>query len=330
MLTQSFKFSKIVISSDVLCKGMSTVSDSRPMFTFLSSNYSKKEHSYFPIMPGKVSSMRQVPKYIKHPEYSISGVPHNAGNAIFTVKYGSDEFKKLKKSAQLARRMLEFACSLVQPGISTDDIDHLTHNEIIKNGAYPSPINYCGFPKAICTSVNEVVCHGIPDDRKLQEGDILSIDVSIFLDGYHGDNCGTVIVGNKSDDIGVKLIKATQEALDAGIATCKPGACLSSIGEAIENVASSYKFKVIHEFLGHGTGPILHMPPMVRHFKNNTKLKLIPGMIFTIEPILCEGSRKVAVWSDGWTAVTVDGGRAAQFEHEVYITENGAEILTLY
>lgn len=329
MLLKQCKLFKSFLKSSPACKGMATSADTRPMFTFLSTNYSKKEYSYFPISPGNVSPMRSIPKSIKHPEYSITGVPHNTGNTIFTVKSNTEELKKLKKSAQLARRMLEFACSLAKPGMSTDEIDQLTHNEIIKNCAYPSPINYCGFPKAICTSINEVVCHGIPDDRKLQEGDILSIDVSIFLDGYHGDNCGTIIVGNKSDDIGVKLIKATQEALDAGIAVCKPGACLSSIGEAIENVASSYKFKVIHEFLGHGTGPNLHMSPMVRHYKNNTKLTLVPGMIFTIEPILCEGSRKIALWSDGWTAVTVDGGRAAQFEHEVYITENGAEILTL-
>eukprot|EP01035_Chromulina_nebulosa_P017924 gene17924-23545_t len=224
--------------------------------------------------------------------------------------------------------MLDFANSKVCVGITTDEIDRLTHEEIIKHGAYPSPINYYGFPKSICTSVNEVVCHGIPDNRPLENGDVISIDISLYLDGFHGDNCGTVIVGEGDSNL-EHLIKTTQQALDNAIEICKPGAKLSDIGKTIENFANENNFQVIHEFCGHGTGKYLHMLPFVCHYNNTDDLKLAQGMVFTIEPIVVEGDRKIETWEDGWTAVTVDRGRAAQFEHEVLITKNGVEVLTL-
>lgn len=236
---------------------------------------------------------------------------------------------KIKRSAKLARKMLDYANSLVQAGITTEDIDLLTHQEIIAHGAYPSPVNYCGFPKAICTSVNEVVCHGIPDDRKLVEGDMISIDVSLFLDGFHGDNCGTVIVGKSQDSGALKLIDATQECLDQAVAACGPGRCFADIGAAIERVAASRDVRIVREFCGHGLGPTLHMQPLVEHCHNRSKIIMEPGMVFTIEPIIVEGNRRISVWSDGWTAATFDGLRAAQFEHEVLITENGAEVITI-
>lgn len=290
---------------------------------------STKIASSIPVELGIVTPRRTVPNTIQYPEYYHTGKPHVCEDVKY---YQNIEMIKIRKSAKLARKMLDYACSIAKAGMTTEEIDILAHEEIIRNGAYPSPINYYGFPKAICTSVNEVVCHGIPDNRILIDGDVLSIDVSIYLDGYHGDNCKTIIVGNSSssrNDSAKKLIKVTEEAMMAGISVCKPGACLSKIGEAIESVAKANSYSVIHEFLGHGTGPILHMKPLVRHYKNREKFTLMPGMVFTVEPILCEGSRRIEMWADGWTAATVDGGLAAQFEHQVHITEHGYEILTL-
>jgi methionyl aminopeptidase len=288
---------------------------------------SRKIGSDFPVEPGIVSPMQTVPSHIGRPEYASNGRPHSASyGQVFT--YAGAELEKMRSSAKLAREMLEFSCSLVKPGISTDEIDRRTFEEIIKKGAYPSPINYAGFPKAICTSVNEVCCHGIPDSRELREGDVIAIDVSIFKDGVHGDNCKTVIAG-EGDEAAHRLINATEEALNRAISVCGPTACLSDIGEAIEQVAANNDLRIIHEFCGHGLGSILHMYPLIKHFRNYEKLPLVPGMVFTIEPILVEGSRKITTWDDGWTAVCVDGGRSAQFEHEVLITENGAEVITV-
>ena len=235
----------------------------------------------------------------------------------------------MRVSARLARNMLEFACSLVQVGISTEDIDRLTHEEIVKNNAYPSPVNYAGFPKAICTSINEVCCHGIPDSRLLEKGDIISIDVSVYKEGYHGDNCATIIVGGVCDNRGKELIYATQEALNEAISICGPGVKFCEIGGRIEKVASNYDLEVQHEFMGHGLGSMLHMSPLIAHYSHSDNTEMKPGMIFTIEPIFLEGSRDCLRWADNWSSVSVDFGRSAQFEHEILITSTGHEILTV-
>jgi len=287
---------------------------------------SKKVGSDFPVLPGIVSPTPRIPPNIARPEYAESGQPHTAPyNQVFL--YHGEERRRMKDSAKLAREMLEYSMSLIKPGVSTEEIDALTYEQIIKRGAYPSPVNYSGFPKSICTSVNEVCCHGIPDNREILEGDIVSIDVSVYKSGYHGDNCATAIAGEGDDDAHV-LVEATEEALAQAIDVCHPGACLSDIGAAIQGVADEYDYRIVHEFCGHGLGAILHMYPLVKHFKNHEQLELREGMIFTIEPILVEGGRKITTWADGWTAATVDGGRSAQFEHEVLITSNGPEVIT--
>lgn len=261
------------------------------------------------------------------PDHAKSGVP--GGSPDFIKIYTEDAIPKVRKAARLARKMLEFANSLAKPGVTTDDIDRLTHHEIIRNGAYPTPLNYHGFPKSICSSVNEVVCHGIPDDRPLRDGDVLSIDVSLYTeDGYHGDNCGSIIVG-KGDESLRHLVESTKTAVDKAIAVCRPGACFSHIGGAIEEYAMSQGYSVIHEFCGHGTGTNIHMQPLVLHYRNNVRIPMHSGMVFTIEPILAQGSRKLKHWQDGWTASTFDGGRAAQIEHEVLVTDEGCEVLTI-
>ena len=290
----------------------------------------------FPIQPGSVSPMRAVPDHIMRPEYADDGEPGDSGSNRPRI-YNKEEIVRARKAGKLARKMLDFANELASDprnGYSTEDVDRLTHEEIIKHGAYPSPINYRGFPKAVCASVNEVVCHGIPDSRVIEEGDMVSIDVSLYIDGFHGDNCGTIICGGaredrEEDQRAVALIRATEEALDKAIEICGPGVRLSKIGEVIESVAANRDFRIVHEFCGHGTGEYLHMPPFVRHFRNNDHQLMEPGMVFTIEPILVEGGRRIHVWKDGWTAATLDGGRGAQFEHEVLITETGYEVLTV-
>ena len=278
---------------------------------------------------GLVTPMRRVPDQIARPEYAFSGSPKDIPSHTRPRIYNDEEIARARRAGRLARKMLDFACGLaLQPGMSTDDIDRLTHEEICRHGAYPSPINYRGFPKAICTSVNEVVCHGIPDSRPLVDGDIVSIDVSLFIDGMHGDNCSTVMCGT-GDAQGYALIAATQEALNKAVSVCGPGRCISEIGEAITSIAMTSKLQVVHEFCGHGTGEVLHMPPYILHFRNTERMRMEPGMIFTIEPIIVEGSRRVSTWSDGWTIFTLDGGRGAQFEHEVLITPTGVEVLTV-
>lgn len=246
----------------------------------------------------------------------------------------------MREAAHLARYILDFACDNAKEGMSTDDVDALAHEEMMRKGIYPSPLNYCGFPKSICTSLNTVTCHGIPrKEDVLKKGDKLAIDVSIFHKGYHGDNCKTIIIGHDSDEsdadtddikIKKKLIHANKEALDAAIKTCGPGKCITDIGAIIEDVSQKYNFEVVKEFCGHGLGSNLHMQPLILHFRHTEKHPLLPGMIFTIEPILCENSSKIAVSDkDNWSVFTLDGGSSSQFEHEVLITEHGAEIITL-
>ncbi len=227
--------------------------------------------------------------------------------------------------------------------MTTDDIDALTHQLIIGEGAYPSPLNYAGFPKSVCTSVNEVICHGIPDGYKLKKGDVASFDVSLFLDGYHGDNCATILVSPKDGVLtfqskleesafinGQRLILACQEALDMGISTCRSGSCLSEIGAAISAVAEAYGYDSVQKYRGHGIGRDFHCPPFVKHYRNDDYLELKEGMVFTIEPMFTEGSADCVEWqSDSWTVVTLDGGLSAQFEHMVAITSDGVEILTV-
>lgn len=291
--------------------------------------------------------MRTVPSHIDYPPYAETGrVPPNFFDSILI--HPSSSIAKMRKAAQLARRTLDYACSLAQEGITTDEIDVLVHESIIAKNAYPSPLNYAGFPKSLCSSVNEVICHGIPDTRKLEYGDIVSFDVSVFLDGVHGDNCATVIVGDAHSDSaskiasekdndtladmesGRRLVRAAQESLDKAIERCYPGGCLSEIGDAIETVADEYNFNSVRSYRGHGIGEVFHCAPYVKHFRNSDKVELRPGMIFTIEPMIVEGGYESYEWeSDGWTVVTEDGGRAAQFEHTVLITEDGVEILTL-
>ena len=273
--------------------------------------------------PGELSPTLMVPSEIPRPPYAKSGiVPPSPPNITL---HPPELINKMRTACGLAREVLDLACDAAKVGATTDEVDKLVHSTICDRGAYPSPLNYAGFPKSLCSSVNEVICHGIPDSRALRDGDIVSFDVSCFIGGVHGDNCGTVAVGNV-DEAGDTLIKATKEGLMAGIGAAKPGGCLSDIGHAIHDVADKYNLSTVRKYCGHGVSNHFHAPPFVKHFRNSDKCVLLPGMIFTIEPMFVEGNQASTTWSDNWTAAIVDSGRAAQFEHTILITEDGIEV----
>ncbi len=243
--------------------------------------------------------------------------------------HNADDFAGMRRSGQLAAATLDFITPYVQPGARTSELDELMQRFIEDHGATPAPLGYRGFPKATCISVNHVVCHGIPGDRRLQPGDIVNLDVTTILDGWHGDTSRMYFCG----DVGVKakmLVDVTYEAMMLGIAEVRPGAALGDIGYAIQTFAEGRRFSVVRDFTGHGVGRAFHEPPKVRHYgKRGDGVTLKEGMIFTIEPMLNAGRHGVKILSDGWTAVTRDKSLSAQFEHTVGVTRDGCEIFTL-
>lgn len=242
--------------------------------------------------------------------------------------HGPEGFEGMRKAGKLAAQTLDFITPYVKAGVTTEELDHLCHKFILDHGAIPAPLGYRGYPKSICTSVNHVVCHGIPGDRKLVEGDILNIDVTVIVDGWHGDTSRMFAIGK----IGVraaKLIDTTYEAMMRGIEVVRPGATLGDIGYTIQSFAEKQGFSVVRDFCGHGLGKIFHSPPNVVHYGEPGKgLELKEGMFFTIEPMINAGRYEVKILSDGWTAVTRDKSLSAQFEHSIGVTADGYEIFT--
>ena len=248
-----------------------------------------------------------------------------------TIPINSNEdFESMRKAGALAAKILDQIKNIICPGISTEKINDFCHNLIIKNGAKPAPLGYKGFPKSICTSVNHVVCHGIPSEKKiLQNGDIINVDITVILNGWHGDSSRMFAVGkiNKKAEL---LLKTTYECLMKGIENAKPGNFLGDIGHAIQKYAESKKYSVVKDFCGHGIGKLFHTPPSVLHYGNSGEgSELKPGMFFTIEPMINLGDWPIKILKDGWTAVTKDKSLSAQFEHTVGITKIGNEIFTL-
>ena len=216
----------------------------------------------------------------------------------------------------------------IEPGVTTDDLDAVAHEAYIARGGYPSPLGYKGFPKSVCTSVNEVICHGIPDDRKLRDGDIVNVDVTIYLNGVHGDTNASFPVG-VVDERSALLMIVTRECLGRAIDVVKPGALTHEIGAAIQTHAESEGFGVVRTFCGHAIGKEFHGDLSIPHYDEPRALTVLePGMTFTIEPMITMGSWRERIWPDGWTAVTADGLRTAQYEHTLVVTEDGAEVLT--
>ena len=234
----------------------------------------------------------------------------------------------MKVVCKLGRLVLDTAHKAVKVGVTTDELDQIVHETAIENDCYPSPLNYYKFPKSVCTSVNEVVCHGIPDKRPLKDGDIVNLDVTVFHHGYHGDLNETYLVGNV-DKKGKKLVEKTYNSLMKAIDICKPGVKISEIGNVIGEYIEQEGFSVVKNYIGHGIGKLFHTLPSVLHYKKNNAHGIMkPGNIFTIEPMINEGTYKNVKWLDDWTVVTEDGKRSAQFEHTLLITEDGVEVLT--
>ena len=280
-----------------------------------------------PLEPGAVSPRRAVPASIARPEYVDRPAPRPfTGSEIKTP----ETIERIRVAARLASQALEVAGAAVAPGVTTDEIDRVGHEFLCDHGAYPSTLGYRSYPKSLCTSVNEVICHGIPDSTVLVEGDIVNIDITAYIDGVHGDNNATFAVGEISED-DTLLVERTREAMMRGIKAVRPGREVNVIGRVIEKYAARFGYGVVRDFTGHGVGESFHSGLIIPHYDSAPAYADIiePGMVFTIEPMLTLGTHEWVQWEDGWTVLTKDGSRTAQFEHTVLVTETGTEILTL-
>ena len=271
--------------------------------------------------------MRTVPPGIGRPPYAATGDP---GPPRASPVRTADEVERMRRAGHAAAEILLEVGAQVAPGVTTDQLDEVVHEATLERGGYPSPLNYRGYPKSVCTSVNEVICHGIPDSRPLVEGDIVNVDVTIYLDGVHGDTSATLAVGEIGEH-DQRLIVETRAAMEQGIDAVGPGRPVNVIGRAIERHARRHRLGVVREFIGHGIGTEFHSAIQVPHYYDpGANTVLVPGMTFTVEPMLTLGSPECApLWDDKWTAVTRDGRRTAQFEHTVLVTEEGVERLTV-
>ena len=285
-----------------------------------------------PLRPGLITPRRFVPASIPRPDYADrpdgDAPSEEAARAAKIPRWSGADLEKIKRVCKLSREVLDAACRAVKPGVTTDEIDRVVHEETVKRNMYPSPLNYYNFPKSVCTSVNEIICHGIPDSRVLEEGDIVNIDVSSYLDGFHGDLNETVFVG-KPDEETVRLVHCAYECMMAGISVVEKGALYKHIGDAIQSRADLDKLGVVRTYSGHGIGKLFHTNPSVSHYANNKSAGIMQvGHVFTIEPMINIGTWRDITWPDKWTSSTMDGKRSAQFEHCMVVTDKGVEILT--
>ncbi len=278
-----------------------------------------------PLCPGVISPTRPVPKSIERPEYV--GRP--------TAREGSepwvqtpDVIEKMRVAGRIAAGALAEAGRAVAPGVTTDELDRIAHDYMVDHGAYPSTLGYKGYPKSCCTSLNEVICHGIPDSTVIADGDIVNIDVTAYIHGVHGDTNATFLAGDVSEEHRL-LVERTKEATMRAINSVKPGRALSIVGRVIESYASRFGYSVVRDFTGHGIATTFHNGLVVLHYDEpSVDTQLEPGMTFTIEPMINLGSLEYQIWADGWTVATLDRRWTAQFEHTILVTEDGAEILT--
>ncbi|KAL7561144.1 hypothetical protein ACA910_011967, partial [Epithemia clementina (nom. ined.)] len=297
-----------------------------------------------PLRPTLLSPKRMVPAHIRRPDYADdpAGIsyseqrdkadPRTHALRIYTDQElnGTDEAPYgLRHTCRMGRQVLDVAGRALRVGVTMDEIDRIVHDACIERDCYPSPLNYYNFPKSVCTSVNEVICHGIPDFRELQDGDIVNLDITTYnAGGYHGDLNETFCVG-KVDADGQRLVQTAFECLAAAMAMVKPGTLYRDLGTVIERVAKQHKCSVVRTYCGHGIGTLFHTVPNIPHYaKNKAKGAMKAGHVFTIEPMINLGTSGDRTWKDNWTAVTSDGKRSAQFEHTILVTETGYEILT--
>lgn len=275
--------------------------------------------------PGKISAKRPVPASIERPEYLF----HDGPEVVTASDVKSPEtIEKIRAAGKIAAGALYAAGEAAKPGVTTDELDAIAHEYMISHGAYPSSLDYMGFPKSVCTSVNEVICHGIPDSRPLEDGDILNIDVTAFKDGVHGDTCAMFLVGDVDEESRL-LVERTKNAMMRGIKAIAPGREINVIGRVIERYAKRFDYGVVRDYTGHGVGEAFHSGLIIPHFDSPRATTVMePGMVFTVEPMLTLGSIEWDQWDDEWTVTTRDKSRTAQWEHTIVVTEDGAEILT--
>jgi methionyl aminopeptidase len=283
--------------------------------------------TYASVAPGVVSPRRAVPASITRPEYVDRPAPAKGKGS--EVK-DAETIERMRVAGRIAAQAMEAAAAVIAPGVTTDEIDRVGHEFLLDHGAYPSTLGYRGFPKSLCTSVNEVICHGIPDSRRLEDGDIVNIDITAYIGGVHGDTDATYLCGDVDEESRL-LVERTREAMMRGIKAAAPGREINVIGRVIESYARRFGYGVVRDFTGHGIGTEFHSGLIVPHYDSapayNTVIE--PGMTFTIEPMLNLGTHEWEMWDDDWTVVTKDRRRSAQFEHTILITESGNEILTL-
>jgi len=279
-----------------------------------------------PLRPGTLSPWREVPAAIPRPEYVGKAGPRKyRGSDVQTP----ETIEKMRVAGRLAAQATQLAGQHCQPGVTTDEIDAIVHEFLCDHGAYPSTLGYRGFPKSCCTSLNEVICHGIPDTTVLEDGDIINVDVTAFINGVHGDTDATFCVGNVSEENRL-LVERTHEAMMRGIKAVAPGRRLNAVGRVIEAYAKRFGYGVVRDFTGHGINETFHSGLYVPHYdKHDLETIMEPGMTFTIEPMITLGTHKYEMWRDGWTVVTKDRRWTAQFEHTIVVTDDGYEILTL-
>ena len=278
-----------------------------------------------PVAPAVVSPRRPVPAHIVRPEYVDQPAPTRfTGEEV----KDADIIARMRVASRLAAQARELVGSHVVPGVTTDELDRVGHEFLCDHGAYPSTLGYRGFPKSLCSSVNEVICHGIPDGRVVEDGDIVNIDITAYLDGVHGDTNATFLAGDVDEETRL-LVERTREALDRAIKAVKPGRRVSIIGRVIEAYAKRFGYGVVRDFTGHGIGTSFHSGLVIPHYDDERfDDEIRVGMTFTIEPMLNLGTPDYDMWDDGWTVVTKDRRRSAQFEHTLLVTEDGAEVLT--
>jgi methionyl aminopeptidase len=268
-----------------------------------------------------------VPEHIVKPEYvgRVAPAEHEGGDV-----YSAEDIELIRESGTIAAGAIEAVGAAIAPGVTTDELDAIAHDYVTSHGAYPSTLGYRGFPKSCCTSLNEVICHGIPDDTVIMDGDIVNIDITAYKNGMHGDLNKTFIAGEASEEARL-LVERTEEALHRAIRAVAPGRHINVIGRAIEAYASRFNYGVVRDFTGHGVGSSFHSGLIIPHYDASPLFDqlMVPGMVFTIEPMLTLGTINWDMWADGWTVTTKDKALSAQFEHTIVVTETGAEILTL-
>jgi methionyl aminopeptidase len=277
------------------------------------------------LQPGRISPTRQVPASIDRPEYVGRRYPRTGEPEIKDAQ----TVERMRVASRIAAQALAEVGRNVVPGVTTDELDRIGHEFMISRGAYPSTLGYRGYPKSLCTSLNEVICHGIPDDTVIADGDIVNIDITAYIDGVHGDTNATFLAGQVDEESRL-LVERTHEAMMRGIRAVAPGRPLNAIGRVIESYARRFGYGVVRDFTGHGIGTTFHSGLIVPHFDDpDVSVIMEEGMTFTIEPMLTLGTIEYDMWQDGWTVLTADGKRTAQFEHTLLVTAEGSEILTL-